>query len=342
MTQSTRLFGLQYLRAIAATMVVLFHTAGQIPAFTPYLALPRLATGVDVFFVISGFIMTVTGARLAPGAFVLRRLVRIVPLYWLLTTLLVILALAAPHLFRTIVVSPGSYVLSLLFIPFHNAGQEQALVPLLVVGWTLNYEMFFYALFALALWLRRERLALITGGFLGSVAALGLISPGFYTSPLILEFWLGIVIARTYERIALPLPVCLALIAAGFTGLLCTDAIAVHGVCAAAIVLATLAWERAGRLARWPLGVALGDASYALYLTHVFVLGLTRTLWLGAFHERGGPLAAAGFTLFSTLIVLASALACYRWVEAPVTAALQRRWVTPGRVRPEAPPAAAA
>jgi exopolysaccharide production protein ExoZ len=111
-------------------MVALFHTAGQIPAYTPHLELPRLASGVDVFFVTSGFIMTLTGARLAPGEFVVRRLVRIVPLYWLLTTVLVIVALLLPGLFRTTVLTPAAYVGSLLFIPFHNVGQSGELKPL--------------------------------------------------------------------------------------------------------------------------------------------------------------------------------------------------------------------
>jgi len=343
---SAKLYGLQYLRAIAATMVVIFHAAGQIPAFTRDLEWPRLATGVDVFFVISGYIMALTGARLTPQAFVVRRLVRIVPLYWLLTTLLVILALLAPHLFRTTVLSPSAYVLSLLFIPFHNAGQEGAQVPLLVLGWTLNYEMFFYALFALALWLKPERLALITGVFLWAVVALGAVMHGFYTSPLILEFWLGIVIARTYTRPLLNVPLnvvlALAMLVGGFTGLLCTDAIAVHALCAGAIVLGALSWERSGKLAFLPLGVALGDASYSIYLSHVFMLGLTRSLWLAAFHDGGGTVAALGFALFSTLAVLAGALACYRWVEAPITATLHRLWVHPAARAADAPPAAAA
>jgi len=128
----------------------------------------------------------------------------------------------------------------------------------------------------------------------------------------------------------------------GFTGLLCTDAIPVHALCAGAIVLGALTWERSGKLALLPFGVALGDASYSIYLSHVFVLGLTRSLWLAAFHDGGGTVAALGFALFSTLIVLASALACYRWVEAPMTTALHRLWVRPAARPVEVPPAAAA
>jgi peptidoglycan/LPS O-acetylase OafA/YrhL len=132
------------------------------------------------------------------------------------------------------------------------------------------------------------------------------------------------------------------MIAAGFVGLLVTDAIPVHALSAAAIVLGALSWERSGRLPLWSLGVALGDASYSIYLSHVFVLGLTRSLWLAVLHDGGGELAALGFALFSTLVVLAGALACYRWVEAPMTAALHRFWVRPAAVRAEVPPAAAA
>jgi peptidoglycan/LPS O-acetylase OafA/YrhL len=198
--------------------------------------------------------------------------------------------------------------------------------------------MFFYGLFALALW-RRQQLALATGLMLGSLVALGGVYPGFYTSPIILESRLGIVIGRTYERLAVPTSAAVLLIVAGLAGLMSNDSIPVHAASAAAIVLGALLWERSGKLALWQPGVALGDASYALYLTHIFVLGLTRTLWLAVFHDRpGGVLGAAGLAVFSAVVVLAGALACYRFLEAPMTATLQRRWVATARMRAAAPP----
>jgi exopolysaccharide production protein ExoZ len=333
MRQQTRLHGLQYLRAIAAIMVAVFHIGETIPAYSPYLGgihALRLWTGVDVFFVISGFIMTVTGARLAPGEFVVRRLIRIVPLYWLLTSLLAVMTL---HKDLTTV---ESYILSLLFVPYRDA--NGSFQPLLGTGWTLNYEMFFYAIFALVLWVKPQRPALLTGLLLGSLVALGAVLPGFYTSPMLLEFWLGILIARTYEHVRLPTAVSVGLILAGFAGLMLTAFVAVHEIGAAAIVLGTVVWERSGKLRLWQPGVALGDASYSLYLTHTFALSGVKRLWLALLPEAGMA-GALGFAIVSMIAVFPVALACYRWVEAPITAALHRRWVTRAPVRAEAPPA---
>jgi exopolysaccharide production protein ExoZ len=325
---ATRLHGLQYLRAIAATMVAIFHTAPQIPAYESYLQCPRLAGGVDVFFVISGLIMAVTAQRLSAREFIVRRLMRIVPLYWLLTTLLVVVVLLAPQLFHSTVLTPASYVQSLLFVPFRNPDHHGDWMPLLVPGWTLNYEMFFYGIFALVLWLGRERLALLTGLVLGSLVAAGLAYPGFYTSPMLLEFWLGILMARTCRNVRLPVPACMALIVAGFAALMSTDLVPARAIAAAAIVLGALVWERSGTLPLVRTGVALGDASYSIYLTHIFSLGLARTLWLAVLHDSGHRLGAFTFALLSTVAVLLAALACYRWIEAPITAALHRHWAT--------------
>src|SRR5579872_364486 len=152
-----RLVGIQYLRALAALMVAYSHLAHQIPAYLSALSLHRWVTtdrlynGVSIFFVISGFIMYVTGAESSPVQFAKRRLVRIVPLYWLLTGLLFLCALFTPEFARMTVATPQTLAKSLLFIPYFNAGQGGRLYPLLIPGWTLNCEMFFYLIFTLTL-----------------------------------------------------------------------------------------------------------------------------------------------------------------------------------------------
>lgn len=338
--KAVRLQGLQYLRALAAVMVAIFHCSAQIEGYFPYLRCPQLATGVDIFFVISGFIMAVTGTRLTAGEFIARRLVRIVPLYWLLTTVLAVLAWWLPEMFRTTVLTPGSYFLSLLFIPFHNAGQAGMLRPLLVPGWSLNYEMFFYAVFAAVLWWRPQRLALLIGLIMGALVVLGSRLPGFYTEPIILEFWLGVLIARTCQRVRLSAVASAGVLVAGMVTLLSTHFFPLQELAAAALVLGVVCWERTGKLPAWRLGAALGDASYSLYLTHLFVLGVTRAVWLALFQEGGHGVGAAGFATVSMVAVLAVALACHRWVEAPITQTLHRLWLAPTRAaRPQVRPA---
>src|SRR5690606_35064881 len=101
--------------------------------------------GVDLFFVISGFIMVhVSRNQFArPGApldFVRRRLVRIVPLYWTMTTLMVAVVLLLPQSVDTATADPRQWIASYLFIPFERAS-DGMMRPVLGLGWSLNYEM---------------------------------------------------------------------------------------------------------------------------------------------------------------------------------------------------------
>ena len=152
---------IQYLRALAALGVVIFHAS---PAEHPFMV---GNAGVDIFFVISGFIMwSITEERPAsPAAFLKDRLIRIAPLYWLLTTLLVVGALVVPKLFPNLRIDLPYVAGSFLFVPMRPPGSTGAdpIWPVLVQGWTLNYEMFFYVLFSLCLFLRPSlRLAAIS------------------------------------------------------------------------------------------------------------------------------------------------------------------------------------
>jgi peptidoglycan/LPS O-acetylase OafA/YrhL len=138
----------------------------------------------------------------------------------------------------------------------------------------------------------------------------------------------------------MPLPV--ALLAAGFAVLLFTSSLPLHELAAAAIVLGTISWERSGQLPLWRPAVTLGDASYSLYLTQLFVLGLTRAIWHATVHGGGEGLGVAGLTVVSTMAIIGGAVACYRWIEAPITAALNRLWVAPARARVQPAAASAA
>ena len=150
-----RLVGIEYLRACAATAVMLFHYALASGYSGALVALGQF--GVDVFFVISGFIMwTVSRDEASPAGFLLRRIVRIAPLYWLATLAAalvtteggVTLGLGAPA---------GDLAKALFFIPAYSARSPDVVEPILSVGWTLNLEMAFYALFAASLAAPRRR-----------------------------------------------------------------------------------------------------------------------------------------------------------------------------------------
>ena len=182
-----QLQGIQALRAIAALLVVFGHAAHEAEAIAARVGVPAIdpsflywGSGVDIFFVISGFIMVHTSAELfgRPGAwriFLGRRIARIVPLYWLLTSLLLIGSLFVPQLLNVPIGDWQHILASYLFIPSLRGGSE--IRPVMALGWTLNFEMFFYLLFAGAMFLPLRRgMAALAVTLLG-LALIGMACP---------------------------------------------------------------------------------------------------------------------------------------------------------------------
>ncbi|MBW8298165.1 MAG: acyltransferase [Hydrogenophaga sp.] len=275
------LSGIQYLRAAAAIAVVLFHAAEK----TGY-HFAIGAAGVDVFFVISGFIMWVVSARREPTPlqFLRARIRRIVPVYWLATAVMVAGALGG--LFPSLVLSLEHVLASLFFIPARSPSNGE-IWPVLVQGWTLNFEMFFYVVFAGTLLLPRAwRLPAMAVLFGMLVIAGALFVPDnavllSFTRPIILEFVAGMVIGELWLKGKVPSPAMgLALIALALSGFatiqvagLPFDAL-VCGPLAAALVVGVLALEAGRRIRFAPVAVVLGDASYAIYLWHTFAISV--------------------------------------------------------------------
>ena len=146
----TRYDSIQILRAVAALAVVVFH-AGQ------RVAVPFGVgqAGVDIFFVISGFVMWIVSDNgKTPIEFIRARILRIVPLYWVATLLMAVGAWLG--LFPRMRVAWDDLLASLFFVPYYSLSSTKEIVPVLRQGWTLNYEMFFYVSFALALMLKRS------------------------------------------------------------------------------------------------------------------------------------------------------------------------------------------
>jgi exopolysaccharide production protein ExoZ len=338
---------IQYLRGVAALMVVWHHAAGQVTGMSTLVPWRFGTSGVDLFFVISGFIMVVTtaGTGISPVEFWRRRVVRIVPLYWLLTLLMVAIALIAPTLFTTLKVAAATLVQSLLFIPHFSRSFPGIVWPLLVPGWTLNFEMFFYAVFGLTLFLpeRSRLLPLVT--FFVLLTAIGFAFGPFasaaaqtYTHPMLLEFAAGAALGAWWltGRWRLPRALSFAIVAAGAVLLVFRDqepfGMSTQIVGAVLVVIGALN----ARFSSWrsPLLQALGDASYSLYLTHIFTLGALRLIWSKL--VPGAPALASTlvFMLVALLVCSIAGWIVYRWVETPLLWRLNR-----GRKR-ATPPAA--
>ena len=290
------LFSVQYLRALAAILVVYQHSTEQIPGLRAPVPTIGMA-GVDLFFVISGFIMiTITYSRpVGAGEFALRRIARIVPIYWFYTTLTAAAILLAPMFFRDSQFTIPHYILSLLFVPHRDPG-DFSLSPLLKLGWTLNYEMFFYLVFSSTLLMApRLRIPGLIAIFIALVATGWLIRPrapilAVYTNPIVLEFAFGALVGYAFvtgRLFQIGHKTAWVLIASGsvvgfmlspYFGIV--DRVIIYGLPAALVLSGCAALEATGGVSKRPLLRLVGDSSYSIYLAHLYgVVFLLRFAW---------------------------------------------------------------
>jgi exopolysaccharide production protein ExoZ len=342
---ASQLASIQILRAVAAIAIVLHHgmhethqAAQKIGGSFAWQSVLPLEAGVDLFFVISGFVMVFASRDLFGSIqsiipFLRRRLARIAPIYWLTTLVFVALSFSGLVPLGRTAPTADEIVATFLFLPYLRP--DGYLQPVYGLGWTLNYEMFFYLLFALALPLPRERAVPIVVIMLMLLVTVGqfipasMTAPYFWTRSIILEFGFGMIIGhmaltgvQPTRTTAVFLGVtalalfAMGMLAPGFR----PDRALLYGLPSALLVIAALAFQGDGQTN--PSGrllTRLGDASYALYLLHPFVL---RGLAVAA----GGMLTAISPLLF---LILGVTLACitamiaWSWFERPVTRALQ-------------------
>jgi exopolysaccharide production protein ExoZ len=334
---SDRLVSLQYLRAVAAFLVVFNHGWDQLPWLKGRLPYPIGLSGVDVFFVISGFVMVfITNRReQTPVDFLAARIARVVPIYWVYTAATTLLLAVAPDLFQKNELSIRHVILSLAFVPHSVAADPGNMSPLLKLGWTLDYEMFFYALFAIAMaisWLQRSWIAVGTLVALAAVGmatnSLGATPARFYTDPLIIEFAFGMMLALTVGRtggLRIHPAIASALILLGAAGLLLGSRyfdwnlrILVYGVPAALIVGGSVALESAGYVRAWRWPLLVGNASYSIYLVHLFPIALLRYLWTHAGLSQRGWGSALMFIAATMIAGTATGIASYWVLESPL------------------------
>jgi len=320
---------IQILRFFAALAVVAFHVLGappkgfEVPESALTFALSYGGRGVDLFFVISGFVIfyATHASKLTPAEFLRRRVERIVPLYFFVIFAVTMLAITLPTIFGT----PDWYTLrhilkSLAFIAFTDGE-----VPVVYVGWSLEYEMYFYLAVALLMALTREvwrnivvifsAIAML-GQIPGVAAALG--NYAFFIDPMILEFVLGVIVGSVFVngRTSWPMPVAAAF---AIMAVLVSDPVSrviVSGVPAACLVAAA-AWASRKRIdPSWPERALarLGDASYSIYLAQVETVSLASVAVAG-FIPAIPPLL---LLIVTSCIVVALGLALNILVERPL------------------------
>lgn len=335
---------IQALRAIAALLVVLYHAIDmwgeRIDPSATGVGWNNGAAGVDIFFVISGFVMVISSRRLigqsgAWQTFLWHRIVRIVPLYWLLTSIKIAAVMLLPALVMRTGLDAAFLARSYLFLPVvDSAGHFRPVIP---VGWTLTYEFMFYLLFAAALAARVEVLRIIIPG-LGLIAAMALFRADTWSAwtilfnTIVIEFVFGVALAKwTLQGLRLRPAIAGTLVIGGFMAILFLPMgseelrLLSWGIPAFAIVAGAVSLEHlVGRLLpRWLL--TLGDASYSIYLSHGFVLPAL-VLLIGKAAAPG-----LGMQILTTVLCLLVGSVVgwivFVWIESPMLRAMKHRWM---------------
>lgn len=322
MDQQTNITNIQILRAIAACYVVFFHAAMKLDTETIFSFYGQ--SGVDLFFIISGFVITYTTTYSThpPSAlsFIKKRIFRIIPLYWTLTIWLSATLLLAPDLFLSYSFSLRSLIDSLLFLP-------QDSKPVLPTGWTLNYEMYFYITFAIFILISKHPSLWVTSALclcslIGLTTNIQSIYSAFLTSELLIEFCFGVVICHGHARlknISSVYLIGLVIIGASLFYLLREETrLFSFGIPWACWFTASVFASPLLRKQHWL--IFLGDASYSIYLVHVISIDAIHK----GFKLIGIPFTQHGYMCLLTYTALSILTGCilYLTYERPV-----HRWL---------------
>jgi exopolysaccharide production protein ExoZ len=311
--------GVQAMRGLAALSVVCGHAVTARPDLVgPNAAegaLTILASGVDIFFVISGFIIAKT-ATSRPDAleFAFRRTVRVFPVYWLVL-------LAAFISANWIALAPEARPALDLRLIFAWTYPNWYIAP----AWSIAFELHFYAAVAAILAIVPGRVfELLFAAFcLAAIAIIFHLPLGLYAHPLVLEFGAGVAIAYLVQRndvlacSSLVLPVAAVLFIAGWYWIFVQGSsdpqfarVVTYGLGAGCLIYAVVSAELNG--ARFPNVLQwLGGISYSLYIVHYLLIK-----WIASFTELW-LISSVGMVIASILLSIGLAAIVHRVVEVP-------------------------
>ena len=358
---AARLCSVQALRAVAALLVVWAHSidaAEQSHARPVQIGFFHWenfgACGLDIFFVISGFIVSLVAARAAAKnagergsgrnwrsakTFLIRRVTRIFPLYWILTLAFILQSTWSRF---PIPWQKVPWLPTLFLMPAFRPYIAQ---PMLWLGWSLLFEVYFYLLLAVFLVATPRFVIRNTAIFLCGMAAagsmLGLQRPLIilWMNPLILEFVFGCMAGMLYLRAEQQLSAkktlgrwitifgALLLMTTIFTGYgeaseahailsghACWLRVGVWGIPAALLAGGMVFWNPALRSLPARLLVFLGDASYSIYLCTIPARSVAEHFWSRIFGRFGADLGVLLCAIFCTLV----GIFCYLCIERPL------------------------
>jgi exopolysaccharide production protein ExoZ len=349
---------LQLLRAIAVLLVLHCHVLDNQPDHNSnsisfqqhFFYLQNFgAAGVDIFFVISGFIITIISYKYACNNeafyFLIKRLIRIIPVYWLVSFFFIVRV----YIISGRWVNTSALLKTISFFPFFDTKVFNS--PVLGIGWTLSFELLFYLVIAIAMAVNKKRYLLI--GVLFFLTSIGFsfitinhnILVNFLGNSIILEFLLGVSIGLVFLSATFIKPfVSTFFIIAGVTGLfaslffgygniseaqytldgsLSLSRVLVWGIPSAFLVAGVVFKEKMYLINVPDFWVQIGDASYSIYLTHVLIIQAIYARW-----SRWGVLEKFPpdlVILISMIITVAGGYVFYKLIELPLLRFLNMR-----------------
>jgi peptidoglycan/LPS O-acetylase OafA/YrhL len=340
-SQYSTLISVELLRAIAALAVVYYHCTIE----DGFKIASTGAWGVDIFFVISGFIVAYSVSKDVRN-FMLKRILRIVPLYFIATFLVIGVTIILPNVIRGTMVTPETVIKSLLFIPYEDTLKNN--FPLLGQGWTLRFEMVFYLLMALCILIIKNKkyLPLFSGLFLVVLLIiLNMIHPtswilNYYKNGLWPEFIYGLVLYYVYTYCKQYIKmnkfcttiVTILLLVFTITSFCCLIAGDVYGfnfsgnkniqrgIPALIIVMTFLFFEKYMNLKN-PLikiGMLLGEASYVMYLFHLHVIAVFSRIIFFGLKKTGNIVIEVAIVLFIMFITMIVSIILYKYLDKPI------------------------
>jgi len=315
---------IQVLRFFAAFSVMMVH----LPVFGFGI------WGVDIFFVISGFIMMYVTEN-NEKFFLLKRIFRIVPLYWILTLGVFALAILVPDVLNNTTANIVHLIKSLFFIPFDKNGAGH--FPILFLGWTLNFEVIFYFLFFLSLVFFKENRMIACSIFIIIFLVFNKIfsEKNFifetYANDIFIEFIFGMILFTIWKKYKNKIStnlsnhfICLAILLVSIFILNYYNFSRSVSYGLPSLILTVYFLFFLNHLKFPKILVSLGDASYCIYLLHPYVIQFFyKILEINEYDI----IIELVFTLIISIIVFIVSLLIYKFIEFPINGSLRKKFI---------------
>jgi len=314
---------IQVLRAFAAINVLVLHTIGSASSFNQSVFFSNILSkwgnnGVDIFFVISGFLAIYIQYNNKKNSkqIIVSKIARIVPLYWLINFTVISLFLFYPNLFRELIITP-LWALSSLFFTSQFLFESR---PIVYLGWALEWEMLFVIIFSTIIIFKNEKIV-----YLLTTTSIILVSV-ILNNFILLEFLFGMIVALIYQKKIISTKNALYLLLIGIFFLLLSlnqdivkiNRVIIWGLPSAVILLASI---NLNQLKNKTL-IFIGNASYSIYLIQVLTIpGFYKfsSIYLINFNYEILFFISIFLSLIFGVIV-------YNFIEKPITSLIKKNY----------------